>query len=334
MMDNKAMTDKKTLYSKKRRNTISYSRYGYFFIAPFFIVYAIFHLYPLLYTFYMSFTEHLYANFKLVGPNFIGFNNYIEAIKNPRVIGAIKNTAILWTVNFIPQILLALLLAAWFTDPKFDIRGQGLFKTTIFMPNIMTAATVAVLFYALFSYPIGPVNSLLAKLNIIPKEYFMYPEEYGIEFFRSPTATRLIISFIQFWMWYGHTMVLLIAGIMGIDVELFESAQIDGATGGQIFRKITLPLIKPIMLYTLITSLIGGLQMFDIPKLLLNGGPDYKTETIAMYIFDQAMESRNYGKSAAVSILLFILTSILSLFIFSLFKEKDEVGSDTEKGVW
>lgn len=162
----------------------------------------------------------------------------------------------------------------------------------------------------------------------------MYPEEYGIEFFRSPTATRLIISFIQFWMWYGHTMVLLIAGIMGIDVELFESAQIDGATGGQIFRKITLPLIKPIMLYTLITSLIGGLQMFDIPKLLLNGGPDYKTETIAMYIFDQAMESRNYGKSAAVSILLFILTSILSLFIFSLFKEKDEVGSDTEKGVW
>src|SRR5690606_20515039 len=154
-------------------------------------------------------------------------------------------------------------------------RRQGTFKVMVFMPNIMTAATIAVLFYALFSYPVGPINSMLAKLNIIPKEYFLRPEEYGIEFFRSPMATRLIISFIQFWMWYGHTMIILIAGIMGIDPEIFESAEIDGATGGQIFRNITLPLIKPIMLYTLVTSLIGGLQMFDIPKLLLNGGPDY-----------------------------------------------------------
>ncbi len=332
MVDNKVTVGNKTLYSRKRRNKVSYSRYGYLFIAPFFIVYAIFHLYPLLYTFYISFTDYLYASFNLVGPDFVGLKNYIEVIKNPRVTGAIKNTAILWIVNYIPQLLLALLLAAWFTDPRLNIRRQGTFKVMVFMPNIMTAATIAVLFYALFSYPVGPINSMLAKLNIIPKEYFLRPEEYGIEFFRSPMATRLIISFIQFWMWYGHTMIILIAGIMGIDPEIFESAEIDGATGGQIFRNITLPLIKPIMLYTLVTSLIGGLQMFDIPKLLLNGGPDYKTETITMYIFGQAMESRNYGKSAAVSIVLFILTSILSLFIFYLFKEEDNVAE--EKGVW
>src|SRR5690606_1174847 len=200
MVDNKVTVGNKTLYSRKRRNKVSYSRYGYLFIAPFFIVYAIFHLYPLLYTFYISFTDYLYASFNLVGPDFVGLKNYIEVIKNPRVTGAIKNTAILWIVNYIPQLLLALLLAAWFTDPRLNIRRQGTFKVMVFMPNIMTAATIAVLFYALFSYPVGPINSMLAKLNIIPKEYFLRPEEYGIEFFRSPMATRLIISFIQFWM--------------------------------------------------------------------------------------------------------------------------------------
>jgi multiple sugar transport system permease protein len=135
-------------------------------------------------------------------------------------------------------------------------------------------------------------------------------------------------------MWYGNTMILLIAGISSVSVSLFESAQIDGATSGQVFRKITLPLIRPIMLFTLVSSMIGGLQMFDIPKLLNDGKPAAyfrgtqikSTETILMYIQTQAFgtgATHKVGLAAAVSVLLFVFTSICSGVLFYVMRDKE-----------
>jgi multiple sugar transport system permease protein len=128
-------------------------------------------------------------------------------------------------------------------------------------------------------------------------------------------------------MWYGQTTIVLVSGILSIDDTLFESAMVDGANDGQIFRKITLPLLKPILLYTLVTSLIGGLQMFDIPFLLTNGNPNNSVLTITMFIYNQAFTgSRNFNVAATASVLLLVLSIVLSTLLFQFFKENSKVG--------
>src|SRR5699024_9948511 len=129
-------------------------------------------------------------------------------------------TILLWVCNFIPQIILALLLAAWFTDRRSHVKGQGLFKVLLYMPNIITAATIAILFNALFGYPMGPVNDILMRLGIT---------DAPINLMLNKNVARGVIIFIQTWMWYGSTMIVLISGILGINPEIFESADVDGA---------------------------------------------------------------------------------------------------------
>ncbi len=317
----------------KRKKTIEYGRYGYYFIAPFFIVYCLFSLYPLLYTVYLSFMENYSRGLNEVGPNFVGLDNYIGLFKDSAsgwfqtfTFRSLYNTFILWICNFVPQILVALLLAAWFTDTRVKLRGQGAFKIMIYMPNIITAATIAVLFYSLFSLT-GPITIALKNIGILAPDY---------DFMQSKAGSRGIISFIQFWMWYGNTMILLIAGILGINPSLFEAAQVDGANSKQMFRMITLPLLKPITLYVLVTSAIGGLQMYDIPALFnitSNGDalPDYATLTITMYIRKLSTASKDYGKAAAVSMVLFIVTLLVSLLFFATMRDDDKKGK--KKGV-
>lgn len=321
----------KTAGESKKRGKANYAKYGYRFIAPFFIVYAIFSLYPLLYTIFLSFNKYIKpVAKKVVGPSWIGVGNYVTAFTNENMIGSFKNTIIMWIINFIPQILLALLLAAWLTDTRMKIRGQGAYKVLIFMPNIITAASISILFYSLFAFPQGPVNSILASLGLIDKAYFQpgMAQAVSHDFLNDGWSVRLIVAFINFWMWYGNTMIILIAGILGINPALFESAQIDGASSGQIFRRITLPLMKPMLLYTLVTSLIGGMQMYDIPNLMLKAGSAGKSmiRTVTMYIFEMAFTgTRDYGRAATLSVLLFIFTAILSCILFYIMRDKDAI---------
>ncbi|MDI3509223.1 MAG: cellobiose transport system permease protein [Clostridiales bacterium] len=312
--------------ARTRRNKINYARYGYYFILPFFITYAIFQLYPLLYTIFLSFTKYIKpAGGAPIGPEFIGLGNFVDIFTNNRAFGeftfgAFSNTITMWTINFIPQILISLLLAAWFTDKRLSIRAQGTYKMLIYLPNIMTAASVSLLFYTFFSFPQGPVNILLQRVGLLEEPF---------DFLNDGTSTRLIVSFINFWMWYGNTTIILVAGILGIDPELFEVAEIDGATSGQIFRKITLPLIQPILLYVLVTSLIGGMQMYDVPKLMTRAASPATNQirTVTMYIQELVgTGSKNYGHAAAISVLLFIITAILSLTLFWLMRERDTEG--------
>ncbi|MDY5348305.1 MAG: sugar ABC transporter permease [Candidatus Ventricola sp.] len=316
----------------KRRHAkgVDLSRYGYFFIAPFFLIYLVFQAYPLLNTIYLAFQKYMItgAN-KIVGPTFVGLANFKNVLVKGSTLQAFENTAVMWLINFIPQILLALLLAKWFTDTRLKIRGQGAFKVMIYMPNIITAASISVLFYSLFAYPQGPINSLLAQLGVIDKA--LYADSgtaalTAIFFLEKGWYTRLIIAFINFWMWYGHTMIVLIAGMLGISPSLFEAAEVDGASPNQIFTRITLPLLKPILLYTLITSLIGGMQMYDIPQMMQMQGSPAKTMTmtVTMYIMELVYTgTKDYGRGAAVSVLLFLVTAVLSIILFYIMRDKD-----------
>lgn len=310
--------------TSKKQKKLSYDRFGYYFILPFIIVYLLFQIYPIVYTIFLSFTNlhGLSKHFDLVG-----LKNYIKLFHNKFFFNSLKNTMILWIVNFIPQMGLALLLAAWFTNIRLKLKGVGLIRTLVYLPNLLVPASVAVLFASLFAYPTGPINGILIKWGIFSGAYNFYLDE---------TATRTIVSSIQCWMWYGQTLIMLMAGMTAIPVSLYESAMVDGANDRVIFRKITLPLLKPVMLYLLITSLIGGLQMFDIPFLITDnvGSPNGSINTAAMGIYNQAFRGNfNYAYASTLAVGLFIITLILSLFIFYFMRNKDSSKARAKAGV-
>ena len=305
----------------KNRSKISYAKYGYLFCIPFVLAWLIFSLYPTLYTAIIGFTDLRgvgKTSYHFLKGNI--FENYKTILQSPTFRIAFFNTFRIWICNFIPQITLALFLAACFTNVRVKIPCVGAFKVLFYMPNIITASTVAILFAALFGYPMGPVNDLLMTFKIIDKP---------VNFLISKTVARNIVIFIQTWMWYGYTMIIMISGILGISPDIFEAADIDGASGWQVFWKITIPSIKTILLFSLVTSLIGGLTMFDIPQLFINnGGPDNATVTASVFIYAQAFKGGYmYNRASAASMLMFIIIILLSAFMFFLLRDKDEIAA-------
>ena len=300
---------------EKKKHGFSYAKYGYLFSIPFFIAFLVFNLYPTIYTIVLGFTDSKglgNITFHILKDD--PWKNFRAVLSAPTFKTAILNTFTLWIMNFIPQITLALILTAWFTSRRNQIRGQGFFKVVFYMPNIITAASVAILFNALFGYPKGPVNDILVNSGLRDSAFY---------FLNSPKATRWIVAFIQFWMWYGYTMIILISGVLGINPEIFEAAEIDGATDTQIFFQITLPNLRTILTYTLITSLIGGLSMYDIPKMLNNGNPNNSTLTANMFIYNQAFQgSYMYARAAAASMIMFVIIAFFSAIVFFLMRDR------------
>lgn len=306
----------------KGHKTVSYGKYGYLFIAPFFIIYFIFDLWPLFTTFYYSFFEYYVRNLK-ESMNFCGFENYLNVLgitagEKAYFLKYLKNTVILWLGNFIPQILLSLLLAVWLTDNRYRLKCTGFTKVMIYLPNMITAASISVLFGVMFSQ-YGPVTAFLKDVCNMTIPYGDFMKDIG--------STRFLISFILFWMWFGSTTILLISGMLGINPSLYEAADIDGAGMWKKFTKITVPLLKPILLYTLITSAIGGLQMYDIPALFNTDGaamiglPDDTTTTVAMYIM--RLYKADVGKASAISVLLFLITLAVSIVLFYVMGDRE-----------
>jgi multiple sugar transport system permease protein len=318
---------RKSIGHEKRTN-----RWGYFFIAPFVIVFCIFNLWPTLYTFILSFTDlkGLQTDFK-----FVGFVNFLRLIKDQYFWGAMGNTFIIWTFNFIPQLGFALVLSIWLSDVRLNLTGKSLFRAVVYMPNLLTAVSVALLFRSIFGYnafSTSPANQFLRSMGVQATKLDPITGEFikdAFDFFRSVVFTRGLVAFIQWWMWYGYTMIILMAGITTIPVSLYESASIDGANSGQTTLYITLPLLRPIMLYILVTSMIGGMQMFDIPFLLTDmmGGPDFKIRTSTVYQYNIALGrgANDYAYGAAISIGIFVVTIVLALIIFFFLQDRSEL---------
>ena len=313
---------KKSGQTLQRRSKISYAKWGYIFILPFFLAYGLFHFVPQLLTVYNSFFENYREGLTQVGPNFVGLKNYITLF-TPDANGSIDilkytwNTLVLWVGGAIPQIVIAMLLAIFFTSYRLKIKGQQFFKAVIYMPNLIMASAFSMLFFTLFSN-VGPVNQLIMQMGL---------SDVPIDFFAFKITVRGLICFMNFLMWVGNTTILLMAGIMGIDQNLFEAASIDGASSLQVFFKVTLPLLTPILVYTIITAMIGGLQLFDVPQVLTNGlgTPNRSSTTLVMFLNNYLKSSKNYGMAGAVSVVIFIITGGLSLFVFkSLTKQREQ----------
>ncbi len=299
------------------KRAVRYNRWGYIFLIPFITVYVIFQLIPLVTTIYNSFFENYMSGLTKIGPDFVGLENYVKLFSDGDIWIYAKNTMILWIMCFIPQILLSLILGAWFSDVRLKLKGSRFFKTVIYLPNLIMASAFSMLFFTLFSDG-GPINSLLMQIGFIEEPYKFLSNIWG---------ARGLIAFMNCLMWFGNTTILLMAGMMGIDTSLFEAAEVDGASSTQVFFKITLPLLRPILVYVMITSLIGGLQLFDVPQILTNGTGDPMRETMTLIMFlNKHLYSKNYGMAGALSVVLLIITGILSLIVFKV------TGNDKRKG--
>lgn len=292
---------------RKKSNVVRFNKWGYIFLIPFMLVYLIFQMVPLFSTIYYSFFENYMSGLKQIGPTFIGLSNYGTLISNGDLLKFTGNTLIMWIMCFIPQILISLILGYWFSDTRMKLKGSVFFKAVIYMPNLIMASAFSMLFFTLFSDG-GPINSLLMQIGIIDAPY---------KFLSNVGSVRGLVAFMNCLMWFGNTTILLMAGMMGIDTSLVEAAEVDGATSTQVFFQITLPLLRPILIYVMITSLIGGLQLFDVPQILTNGtgDPMRSAMTLIMYL-NRHLFNKNYGMAGALSVMLLFITGICSFIVF------------------
>lgn len=276
---------------------IDKTAHGYYFIAPFFISFFIFGLAPILYSFYLSFTD--WSGFN--EPSLVGLANYERLLSDDLFIKSIFNTVFIWLASIIPQIALALTLALILHE-KF-IRGKHLFHAIFYFPNIVTPITVGVLFALMFDWQTGSVNQFLMSLGLI---------QDPIYWFNSPILSRLVVSSIMMWQNFGFNMLVFLAGLMAIPNDLYEAAEVDGASRFQVATRITLPLLRPVLIFTMITSIIGGLQVFE-QALAIGTGPNNSTVTMITYLYKTAFVRYDYGYGAAMAYGVFVIIVIFSI---------------------
>lgn len=299
---------------KKRRNR---NNMAYLFIVPFVVTFLIFSVYPVFRTLYLSFT-----NFKGFGtPDFVGADNYVRVVGDKFFWRAFGNTLKIWSVNIVLQLGIAFILTIVFSDIKYRMRGLGFFRAVFYLPNIIAATSVAFLFKTLFDWRYGSINQILVSLGINATS--------PINWLGNSHVAPYLVATIGAWMWFGNSFIMLMAGVQGIPKDYFEAASIDGAGRWKIFSKITIPLIRPILLYVGITSLIGGLQMFDLPFLISGGtagNPSGSLQTVIMYLYKFGFEvgTHQVGYAAAIAYTLFAIILIVSMIQFRVMREKED----------
>jgi ABC-type sugar transport system permease subunit len=286
---------------------------GYMFLAPFIIGFLAFGLYPVINTIALSFTD---TTLMSKNSHFVGMANFKRLFADIVFVRAVGNTWLLWILNFIPQIGIALLLSVLFTNARLKIRGIGVWRAIFFLPNLLMPAAVAALFNALFAY-YGPMNQFMVRADFLPE---------AMRFLENTTITRGLVIFIQWWTWFGQTTIIVMAGMTSIPISLYEAAMVDGANAWQMFRRITLPLLRPILIFVFVTSLVGGMQMFDIPFLLTDGrgSPQSSIQTNNILMYMKFASSKGHiGAASSVGVLIFLMTSICALGIFYFLRDRD-----------
>ncbi len=286
---------------------------GYLFLAPFIIGFLIFGLYPVVNTLTLSFTD---TTLMSKSSHFVGLANFQRLFADKVFMRAVGNTWLIWILNFIPQIGMALLLSVIFTNARLKIKAVGVWRAIFYLPNLLMPAAVAALFNALFAY-YGPVNQFMVRAGFLGE---------AMRYLENISVTRGLVVFIQWWAWFGQTLIVVMAGMTSIPVQLYEAAMVDGASAWQMFKRITLPLLKPILIYIFVTSLVGGMQMFDIPFLLTDGrgspASSIQTNNILMYM-KFASSKGHIGSASSVGVMIFIMTSICALGIFYFLRDTD-----------
>jgi cellobiose transport system permease protein len=266
----------------------------YFFIAPFFVLFTLFGLFPLLYTAWVSL-----RSWDLTGDaGFVGFANYSRLMSDPDFWNAMLNTLGLFVLSTVPQLLFALVIAGLLNRP---IRALLLFRLGVLAPIVTSVAAVAIVFGQLYGRDTGLVNGLLSLFDVGP-----------IDWQASKSSSWVAVASMVNWRWTGYNALIYLAAIQAIPRDLYEAAQIDGAGPIRQFRAITVPLIRPALIFTIVMSTIGGMQLFTEPLLFgqgdISGGSLRQFQTVAMYMFEQSFQNFDYGYGSAIAWMIFLLT--------------------------
>lgn len=288
------------------------SRYAYMYLLPFFIVFLIFSLFPILYSLILSFCDMDVLSGKFT---YVGMRNYKRLIESGFFFKTIGNTILIWLMSIIPQLTIAFVLSLILSNRWF--RGRMILRNIYYFPNLVTPVTIGLLFGAMFSYPGGAINNIISALGL-----------EAVDFQNNQMLARVVIAIAICWKNFGFNIIYFTAGINSIPEEVLEAAEVDGASSWQKITKITIPLMKPILIYVMVTSIIGGLQMFDESKLVFTNVPGDATTTMVKYLYDSAFVRFQFGYAAAVAYGIFLIIAIFSVFSLIVTKDKsDEYGA-------
>ncbi|MBO2944363.1 sugar ABC transporter permease [Paenibacillus sp. F411] len=273
---------------------------AYLYLLPFFLIFGIFTLFPVFWSAYISF-----FSWDVLGTKkYIGFQNYIWLFTDdPKFWKSVLNTFSIWLMSTIPNLFLALVLAN-ILNQRF-IKGKKLFRLGVIIPNITSLVAVAVIFGSFFGYNYGLINYFLSELGL--DKY-----DWGASYWGAQFAVAVMVI----WRWTGYNAVIYLAALQSIPADLYEAARIDGASRTQQFFKITIPMIRPMIIFTVIMSTIGGMQLFVEPLIFSGptGGPEGQTLTMVLYLYTEAFTNNNYGYASAIAWMLFLIILLFSMF--------------------
>ncbi|MBU9713899.1 sugar ABC transporter permease [Bacillus tamaricis] len=286
------LAPKRSSFSEQTKDAIS----GYLYVSPFFILFAIFGLFPILFSFYLGFQRWN----GLGEMEFVGFRNFQLILSDPLFWKSLSNTMIMWILGTLPQLIIGIILAYALNSAL--IKFKSVFRVSIFMPYVTSTVAVAIVFGIMFnSQEFGLFNVILGLFGFDPVNWGT--SEWGV---------KVAISTMVFWRWVGYNTIIYLAGLQAIPNELYEAAVIDGATLRQKIMFITIPLLRPIIIFTVFTSTIGALQLFTEPLIFI--GRSYREEgiTVVLYLYREAFSNMAFGPASATAIILFLIIIVIA----------------------
>lgn len=299
--------EKKMKKSRQLLHDIRKNKMNYLLISPFFIIYGIFGLFPIIYSFILSF--HKWNGQGAM--QYVGTAYYQYLLTDSNFWLSVKNTLIIWVLSTIPMVILAIIIA-FLLNGRF-LKGKSFFRVVYYLPNITSTVAIAIVFANIFGNNYGILNYLITKLGFDPIEWLSI--NLGVQF---------AIAAIVIWRWTGYNAIILLAGLQKIPTSLYEAASLDGASTFQIFRHITLPLLNPVIQFVVVTSTIGGWQLFAEAQMLVgnSGGIGKSGLTVVLYLYNQAFQNRQFGYGSALSWALVIIIGLLSILNWKLIKRE------------
>ena len=285
--------------AKKMSVTAKQRRAGWIYLTPATLLIAIMSFYPMVQALFTSFKTGSSAHMKWADPIFY---NYVRMFRDKLFIRSLGNTFLYLIIEVPIMLILAILLAQLLNNK--DLKFKGFFRTCVFLPCATSLVSYSLIFKSLFATN-GLINSILVKLGIF---------ESNFNFLGTPSSARAIIIIALIWRWTGYNMVFYLAGLQNIEYSVYEASKIDGANGWKTFWKITVPLLKPTIVMTMIMSINGTLQLFDESVNLTSGGPANTTITMSHYIYNNSFGKgvANFGYASALSFLVFMMVAVLS----------------------
>lgn len=296
--------DRRELTFKQKLSRFDVKASPYFYIAPFFVLFALVGLFPLIYTFVVSLN-----NWNLLtGPGqWVGFANYVTELKDPFFWNSLFNTVSIFLLSAIPQLIAAVFIAAMLDQ---NLRAKTFWRMSVLLPYVVTPVAVTLIFSSAFDEKYGLINNILQAVGL-------HPIMWKTETFPSHIAIATMVN----WRWTGYNALILLAAMQAVPRDIHESAALDGAGSFRRFFSITLPSIRPTMIFVIITATIGGLQIFTEPKLFnpssaVPGGPQRQYQTTVLYLWDMAFNRQNFGRASAIAWMLFLIIVLFGVLNF------------------